>query len=584
MKLTGDTTMANKKRPIALYYDDGGYIETLSPPNRRQAGTPAGLMGRQVASKEFLDAYLTYGDWTEVSAVVPDTKSGKSLAETCRTHASSRGRRRKLRLFELKDFQSRFIARKPARVLHFPCPPEIRFAWARQCTDEPDFALCGVTHTLCSIQAIDALRNFVIGPFEPFDRLICTSRAVSDMVHSVTGNFAEYLRDRFGGSPSLRIGLEVIPLGIDTNKFRPATPEERRGQRQRLQVAPDEVVVLYVGRLSHHAKAHPFPMFRGLSQAVDLTRQKVHLILSGWAANSAIHEGHLDVARRCAPNVRVSVVDGTNPENRFTVWQAADIFTSLSDNIQETFGLVVVEAMASGLPVVASDWNGYRDLVMHDETGFLVSTWMIRDTAADATLQLLLGEVDYDHFLARTNQCVMVDVTAATNAYASLLHNAELRQRMGCAGRRRVEQHFAWQHVIRAYESLWEQQETERVHCVRRGKSRKRCFLGPAVYPPLERSFAGYATAWLDSEECVTTAPDACDRLEELLTTNLVNYESSERCCEAEPLRAVLAMASTPCTLADLESQLGLAKVCSHKGRMTLAWLLKYDLLRRVRG
>ena len=38
-----------------------------------------------------------------------------------------------------------------------------------------------------------------------------------------------------------------------------------------------------------------------------------------------------------------------------------DIFVSLSDNIQETFGLTPLEGMASGLPVVATDWNGYRD-------------------------------------------------------------------------------------------------------------------------------------------------------------------------------------------------------------------------------
>ena len=41
------------------------------------------------------------------------------------------------------------------------------------------------------------------------------------------------------------------------------------------------------------------------------------------------------------------------------------------------FGLVIVEAMASGLPVVATDWNGYRDLVAHGDSGFLVPTAMV---------------------------------------------------------------------------------------------------------------------------------------------------------------------------------------------------------------
>ncbi len=42
------------------------------------------------------------------------------------------------------------------------------------------------------------------------------------------------------------------------------------------------------------------------------------------------------------------------------IWQAADIFTSLSDNIQETFGLTPIEAMAAGLPSVVTDWDGYQ--------------------------------------------------------------------------------------------------------------------------------------------------------------------------------------------------------------------------------
>src|SRR6516164_5936950 len=109
-----------------------------------------------------------------------------------------------------------------------------------------------------------------------------------------------------------------------------------------------------------------------------------------------------------ARGVRVTFVDGTQPDTRFAVWHAADIFASLSDSIQETFGLVIVEAMASGLPVVASDWDGYRDLVADGETGFLVPTSMVRGGTADATARLLLGATDYDGFLAECNQAVAV--------------------------------------------------------------------------------------------------------------------------------------------------------------------------------
>ena len=86
----------------------------------------------------------------------------------------------------------------------------------------------------------------------------------------------------------------------------------------------------------------------------------------------------MDGARTLRPQRADLARRRPRPEaTRRSVWHAADVFVSPSDNIQETFGLAVLEAMASGLPVVASDWDGYRDLVADGETGFLVPTAMV---------------------------------------------------------------------------------------------------------------------------------------------------------------------------------------------------------------
>ena len=130
----------------------------------------------------------------------------------------------------------------------------------------------------------------------------------------------------------------------------------------------------------------------------------------------------------------MTFVDGRGAEQRSSVWRAADIFTSLSDNIQETFGLVIVEAMASGLPVVASDWDGYRDLVVDGETGLLVPTAMVVDSTRQMTARLIVGEINYDHFLAEASQAAVVDPTAAAAAYGCLLRDAHRRLRPGGGG------------------------------------------------------------------------------------------------------------------------------------------------------
>ena len=73
------------------------------------------------------------------------------------------------------------------------------------------------------------------------------------------------------------------------------------------------------------------------------------------------------------------IVDGRDAEIRRRAWSAADLFTSLSDNIQETFGLPPVEAMAAGLPVVITDWNGYRDTLEDGVQGIAVPTISAQD-------------------------------------------------------------------------------------------------------------------------------------------------------------------------------------------------------------
>jgi hypothetical protein len=284
-------------------------------------------------------------------------------------------------------------------------------------------------------------------------------------------------------------------------------------------------------------------------------------------------------ARTFAPNVRTTFLDGAQPENRFGAWKAADVFTSLSDNIQETFGLVIVEAMASGLPVVASDWNGYRDLVIDGETGFLAPTAMFRIATAETTTRLLLGDVNYDHFLAECSQAAVVDSAAAADAFARLFEDVELRRRMGAAGRQRAVEQFDWSLVVRAYEAMWRQQDEERRSYA--GQEPRSPGSGPSAYPPPERTFMGYPTQWLDGEDLVRAAPGASERLEEAWRLPLTNHEAGRRCGDLEALRRLLDLAKNGCAVAELDRVLEDAECSLTVSRATLAWMAKYDLLRR---
>ncbi|HMB91658.1 MAG TPA: glycosyltransferase family 4 protein, partial [Rhodothermales bacterium] len=142
------------------------------------------------------------------------------------------------------------------------------------------------------------------------------------------------------------------------------------------------------------------------------------------------------------------------PQDAHLLHAAADVFVAPTDNIQETFGLTPVEAMACGVPVVVSDWNGYKDTVRHEETGFLIPTlWapVARDISEDA----FLGDAPFDHFALA--QSVVVRMDLFQQAVQRLIDEEGLRNAMGTHARKHVEACFSWEVVIAHYEALWEE-------------------------------------------------------------------------------------------------------------------------------
>jgi hypothetical protein len=76
--------------PAALLYDDSAHVEarrTAPPVGER----PVGLVGRQVAGREFFDAYLAHGDFDQLTAVVWNQASADSLIALCRQHRRTSG-------------------------------------------------------------------------------------------------------------------------------------------------------------------------------------------------------------------------------------------------------------------------------------------------------------------------------------------------------------------------------------------------------------------------------------------------------------------------------------------------------------
>jgi glycosyltransferase involved in cell wall biosynthesis len=363
------------------------------------------------------------------------------------------------------------------------------------------FSITGITHTTSSHAAAELIADLVGGPAQPWDALVCTSEAVRSTVRHLVEAEQEALRRRLGATRFPVPQFPVIPLGVHADAFR-LPPETRAAWRARLGIAEDALAVLSLGRLSWHAKAHPLPMFLALGNATRALGKTVHLILAGWFAGPEFEQTYRTLAAALCPNVTLHVLDGRLPEVRREIWAAADLFTLLSDNIQETFGLAPIEAMAAGLPCVISDWNGLRETVRHGVDGLLVPTITAPPgTGMDMAWAHACSAYDYDAFIGLQAQGNAVVVGAATEAYRSLLADPERRHGMAEAARRRARDTFDWKVVIGQYRALWAEL------AARRAAEATTEFVPEPRFPDPTRAFGHYGTAALSLDDRVELLP-----------------------------------------------------------------------------
>jgi starch synthase len=481
-----------KNTMAAIYFDPEGY--SISGPR---------LMGRNAAGHSFLRGYIRHNQANSIGAVVGQPAHGAAFIE----FAKAEGVTKPIVTASHSELE-KFNA---FGTLYLPGPGLDLFARKRALYDRRGFSLCGITHTTLSARAMDAIAGLLTSPVEPWDALICTSQSVLDTVTRVLEAETDYLQSRLGATRFVMPRLPVISLGLNADDFI-RTPTECAAMRQQLGITADEIVIVFVGRLSFHAKAHPAPMYEAL-QRVSANR-KLTLIECGWFANDAIANAFAEAAAKLAPNIRRIVLDGRKAEARHQAWHAANIFMSLTDNLQETFGITPIEAMASGLPVIVSDWDGYRDTVRDGVDGFRVPTLMPKsDMVYDPARRYALDMIDYDYYCGETNHLVAVNIEATAKALDLLIENPALRQKMGETGAAYARATFDWSEIIRRYEDLWaELSELRQADDNTPSQSLRHPW--PARMNPFE-SFASYPTSFLERHTQIRR--DLTKNLNELL-------------------------------------------------------------------
>ncbi|MFE0089797.1 glycosyltransferase family 4 protein [Streptomyces sp. NPDC058991] len=315
-----------------------------------------------------------------------------------------------------------------------------RSRWGR-----PEWPLVGLAHALNGADAFNSAILPALRPdlFGDSDSLICTSRRAVVSWRRLQASVSESVPR----TPEAHRGIEpyLIPLGVDSGGSRPT---DRAAARQSLGLPATATVFLCFGRVSSRSKMDPTVLLLGFLAAFGRDPSTT-LVIAGDATGE--DTGRLTARiRALGLDGRVRLVENPSRQVKGLLHAAADVFVQLGDNTQETFGLGVVEAMAHGLPVIASDWSGYQDTVVDGVTGRLLpTTWRsdgyLGDTAG------FLPEWDLGSALAGE---VSVDFGLLVAAFREMADDPSKRKAMGARGSRRASENHAWPTVVARIDGL----------------------------------------------------------------------------------------------------------------------------------
>ncbi len=208
--------------------------------------------------------------------------------------------------------------------------------------------------------------------------------------------------------------VEIHPFGIDLETFHPGTEDEFK---QRLGARMDVPTFVFVGGLdsAHYFKGLPV-LIEALDQIAELSWQ---LLVVGDGNLRSSFEATVS-ARGLSD--RVLFLGNVTDRDLPRVYRCADIHVFPSTRRAEAFGLVALEAAASGIPSIASSLPGVRTVIQDGNTGLLVPP---------------------------------EDIAELVSAMTLLLERPDVRQQFGLAARDRAEQSFAWDPLVTQLETTY---------------------------------------------------------------------------------------------------------------------------------
>ncbi|MEV5651872.1 D-inositol-3-phosphate glycosyltransferase [Nocardia sp. NPDC052254] len=202
---------------------------------------------------------------------------------------------------------------------------------------------------------------------EPLSRVVGEKQIIaeSDRLVANTAEEARQLVELYGAEPER---IDVVPPGADLSRYHPG---DRVAARAELGIAQDEQVVAFVGRIQP-LKA-PDVLIHAAAEVLRAEPDRaLRILIVGGPSGTGLDrpDALIELAATLGISERVTFLPPQPPHRLVQVYRAADMVAVPSYN--ESFGLVAIEAQASGTPVLAADVGGLSTAVRDGVSGALV--------------------------------------------------------------------------------------------------------------------------------------------------------------------------------------------------------------------
>lgn len=227
--------------------------------------------------------------------------------------------------------------------------------------------------------------------------------------------------------------IDVVYNGMDNSPFlNPPLSGEERDRLRRQYAAPDDQIIFFAGRLATQKGIEP--LFEAAARVLEQRPNARYLIAGSPDVRPEIWDGQriADEAKKMFSFFhrwdRVTFLGKVSRRDLPGLYQIADM--ALVPSVYEPFGYAATEAMASGVPVVATAVGGLAEIIQHNETGLLVPVE------------------------PREGDTHRIDVAELCAAQLALLDNADLARRLRREGQRRAAE-FGPEQMARATLSVY---------------------------------------------------------------------------------------------------------------------------------